>query len=205
MTSGSTQPASPYDRGTSPVPPPSAHQVVVKAPLRTILGQTILGVLLLLLGFGAVAVAIFQPPPEGGGTALVVGGVFCLIGLLVCLALKRTMSPRTYTFTEAGLDGTDAAGRRFWLPWTALESIVVETWERLGFWDSLFHLRFYLSRLAYFRFVLLPGAEFSGVPAAWAKGKGAWLSFPNRPELVHSFAYGCRAFAGPKFQGVRVR
>lgn len=75
--------------------PPAAHQVVVKAALRTILGQTILGV------------------------------------LLVCLTLKRRLSPRTYTFTEAGLDGTDAAGRGFWLPWAALESILVQTGEKL--------------------------------------------------------------------------
>lgn len=204
MTTGHTWPKSPYDPG-APLTPPAAHQVVVKATLRTILGQTILGVLLLLLGCGAVAVAIVRPPSEGRGVVLVAGGVFCLLGLLVCLTLKRTLSPRTYTFTHAGLDGTDAVGGTFRLPWAALDSVIIETWEKVGFWETVLHRRYHLARLSYFRFVLRPGAELSGVPAAWTKWKEVRLPFWNRPELVQSLAYGCRTFAGAKFRGVSVR
>jgi len=30
------------------------------------------------------------------------------------------------------------------------------------------------------------------------------IPFWNRPELIHSLAYGCRTFAGEKFRGVSI-
>ncbi|HIZ37308.1 MAG TPA: hypothetical protein H9815_16145 [Candidatus Ruania gallistercoris] len=205
MTDGAIPPPSPYDPGAPLTPPPATHQVVVKATRGTIFGQTIFGVLLLLLGCAALAVAIVQPPPEGRVVVLVVGGVFSLLGLLVCLTLKRTLRSQTYTFTRAGLEGTAAVGGRFRLPWAALDSVTIETWEKLGFWETLLHRRLHLARFSYLLLALRPGADLSGVPAAWTTWKVVRLPFWNRPELVHALAYGCRTFAGATFQGVSVR
>ena len=111
---------------------------------------------------------------------------------------------RTYTFTESALEGVDAAGRSFRLPWHDLEGITIDSSQPAGYWHYL-RVRRYQSRVhAYLRITVRPGAELTGTAAVWSKWKEIRLPFWNRHELVHSFAYGCRTFAGPKFQGVKV-
>lgn len=186
------------------MPAPSVHRIVVRPALKNVLVQSLTGGICLVAGFGVMIVAILRPPMEGRTMALVVGSIFGLIGLLICLTLTRVLRTRTYTFTESALEGVDAAGRSFRLPWHDLEGITIDSSQPAGYWHYL-RVRRYQSRVhAYLRITVRPGAELTGTAAVWSKWTEIRLPFWNRHELVHSFAYGCRTFAGPKFQGVKV-
>ena len=204
MTDGSTWPPSPYDPGAPVTPPPAVYQVVVKPTLKNLLAQAILGVLFLVLGFGAVVVAMLSTLMQGRTVALVAGSIFALLGLLVCFTLTRAWRPRTYTFTRAGFEGQDAAGRAFWLPWSDLESIAVEAWGKRSLWFYVAMRRPYPTN-GHLLITVRPGAELAGNLARWAKWKQVRLPFWRRHELVDSFAYACRTYAGSKFRGVIVR
>lgn len=204
MTDGSTPPPSPYDPGAPVRPPAAAHQVVVTPALRNVLTQTIVGVLLLVVGFGLAVVGIVRPPEEDRVLVLVVGGVLSLLGLFICLTLRRVLRSRTYTFTHAGFEGQDAAGRGFRLLWSDLESVTVEAWERRSVWHDLMMRRFRPVN-GYLLITVRPGAQLTGNVARWAKVKRVRLPFWNRYELVDSFAYGFRTYAGPRFHGVVLR
>lgn len=204
MTDGPTPPPSPYDPGAPVRPPAAAHQVVVTPALRNVLTQTIVGVLVLVVGIGAVVAGIVRPPEANRAVVLVVGGVLGLLGLLICLTLTRVLRSRTYTFTHAGFEGQDAAGRGFQLLWTDLESVTVEAWERQSVWYDLIMRRFRPVH-GYLLITVRPGAQLTGNVARWAKMKQVRLPFWNRYELVDSFAYGFRTYAGPRFHGVVLR
>lgn len=177
---------------------------MVKPALKNVLVQSLTGGICLVAGFGVVIVAILRPPLEGRTMALVVGSIFGLIGLLICLTLTRVLRTRTYTFTVEALEGTDAAGRPFCVLWRDLESIAIDSLQSAGFWNDLWERRLQCHAHAHLRIRIRPGAELTGSMAVWARWTEVRLPFWNRHELVHSFAYGCRTFAGTKFQGVKV-
>src|SRR5699024_4544321 len=90
--------SSPYDAG-APVGQPAAHTVVVR-PGAVHIAIQIGGTLICLAGGLAVLIVGFQAPQRDNlGVALVIGGIFTLIGLALAASLVLVLRPRTYTFT----------------------------------------------------------------------------------------------------------
>lgn len=201
MTDGSTPPPNrshgPHPTGT----PATPHQVVVAPTLGTVLGHSIFSLVFLVVGIGALVFAFVRPGMADRTTMFVLGGVFTLLGLLFCLTLRRTLTSRTFTFTETALEGTDSVGRPFRLPWADLESIAIAGRARRNLLFQFLHGRL-PSAYAYLRIRVWPDMEHTGAMASWPERKYVRVRFWNRQELIDSFASGCRTFAGDRFIGV---
>lgn len=186
----------------APVEQPTSHLVEVRAGLKYSAAQVGATVICLVIGGAAVGTAIQNPDVEGRGFAIVVGGIFVLIGLGLAAMLRRVLRTRRYSFTAGGLEGENYSGRTFTLPWSAVQSIEIQAYYRRSLW-RLFSRRQIRNRTtAYLRMVAQPGADLGGEIAPMSSKQQVTIPFWNSPELIDSMAYGCRTFAGEKLRGV---
>src|SRR5699024_4415569 len=197
QSQGYGQPQDPYAAG-APLTQPTSHLVEVKAGVKYTALQLAGPLLCLSIGGVAMVTAIQKPEVANRWFAIIAGGAFVLLGLWLVVMAPRVLRTRRYTFTAAGLEGQYSTGNPFTLPWSAVESIAIQAYRHRGLGETLRARRFRLRTTAYLRITTYREADSSGESGTQAMAIPFW----NSPELTHSLAYGCRTFAGERFQGV---
>lgn|SRR5690625_1340537 len=192
-----SQPHSQYAAG-APVSQPTSHLVEVRAGLKYTALQLAGPLLCLSIGGVAMVTAIQKPDVDNRWFAIIAGGVFVLLGLWLVVMLPRVLRTRRYTFTAAGLEGQSSSGSPFSLPWSAVASIAIQAHRHRSLGETLLARRFRSRTTAYLRISTYRGADRGGESTTLTMAIPFW----NSPELIDSMAYGCRTFAGAKFQGV---
>lgn len=198
-----------YDAGAR-VDRPVRHQVAVTPNGKNKATQIFAALFCLVVGFGALVYALVNPELPDRGVPLVAGGVVGLVGLVLCLMLKRVLHTRTYTFTETAFEGEDYSDRRFSLPWKDVAEITMVAYKKRSFlqalWMSLFVRRAFRNpSTASLHLRLRRGTETGkALSSLGARTGSVRVPYWNQPELTDSLAYGCRTFAGDRFRGVTI-
>src|SRR5699024_7647030 len=121
--------ASRYDAG-APVDRPARHQVEVTPNAKNKATQIFAALFCLVVGFGALVYALVNPELPDRSVPLVAGSVVGVVGLALCLMLKRVLHTRRYTFTETALEGEDYSDRTFTLPWSDVSEITMVAYKK---------------------------------------------------------------------------
>src|SRR5699024_1358621 len=105
--------------------------------------------------------------------------------------------PRTYTFTAEAFKGR-FHGRPLRVPWSSVAEVKIRARRPRSAWEAFF-IRPRPVPYAFLHVRVREGVTVEGVVRTELA-----LPFWNRSGLIHSFAYGCRTFAGTAFTGVEV-
>ncbi|WP_147916015.1 hypothetical protein [Ruania zhangjianzhongii] len=200
-------PPSRYDPG-APVEGAGRHQVKVTPNSKNKATQIFAALFCLVIGFGALAYAIANPQLPDRAVPVVAGSIVGVVGLLLCLMLKRVLHTRTYTFTDSAFEGEDYSHRTFELPWSDVAEITIQAYKKRSFlrslWMSLFVRRAFRNpSTAYLRLRLRqPVDRGKALTSLGARQGTVKVPFWNQPELIDSLAHGCRTYAADRFRGV---
>lgn len=188
-------PAGPYDPGAA-MGRYAVHRVVIR-PSGWTIAIPIAGTLICLAtGVGLLVAGIVAADMSGRVVGVVVGGLITLVSIGLCAVIPVMLRPRTYTFTDEALQG-ELHGRPLRVPWSEVAEVTIRA-RPLGATGGSFLARPWPMVWAFLYIELREGATIEG----FAAGGRLSLPFWNRIPLIHSFAYGCRTFAGDQFRGV---
>lgn len=207
---GPPDPDAPLSRYAPGVPVQRAaqHRVEVTPNGKNTATQIFAGVFCLVVGFGALALAIANPQLPDRAVPLVAGSIVGVVGLALCLMLKRVLHTRTYTFTDTAFEGEDYSYRTFELPWSDVAEITIQAYKKRSFlrglWMSLFVRRAFRNpSTAYLRLRLRQRVDRGKALTSLGARQGTVkVPFWNQSELIDSLAYGCLTYASDRFRGV---